>query len=1081
MANHMPKVPLSDLLFTSLVRLLLALDRELGVAKARAKPDCIKAVRDAWVAWGRQCVAFWSKLERRCSFARKGPCSIHALLRLACPALDTERSYAIKESVFLFTFVKALAINGTAAAHMMCDAAHHSNARPLPLRVRDFFAARPAAGARSRSNLTIGLVNAHLDTLAAPCCTPHERRVAFLALFAHAHPSPDEALVLTRCVLKSPWNGQRPFKVLLETFQAGLYSRTIPFRQLCFNAIGGAAADASDRLGLFLQTAQPARACTPLHVWATLAQGGTFRGDVLIETKIDGWRLQVHMFADGGARAFTHSGRAFSRPLGDHAVYFSRVVAKLREALAPQPATNGSARSCIFDCEVVVVRGGQVERFGSVGLLPRGDAVNEREVEGGRHHCVVLFDLLMADGELLVDRPLRERRHMLERLVAHIPQWVELSRATHARWSSAGRDALGRRLEPPEPAAHAPLDGAHNEVPPRECPIRLALARAIVRGDEGLVVKDLDATYYDRQWVKLKPCYVGGVCDELQLLVLGACHGEGRHTRSFSKLALGARVVDANGDVFFHRACDTGIGLNDDEVARVSAHFSNADVETVDAADALPDWCAGDGWSRRRPARLVRDWRDGILADVMASEFLPFTRASRGPSGAPLWGDASWEGESARATGYYMRFPRIVRLRWAPGGAPSDAHTLAQLREIFLASRPEEQFDAAGRAPRAEDGADADDVRATDATSATNGASARPRDIDGALDLLRRSDAAFAERARIAPCAQYGHSPVSTPDSAAAVDAGTPSSSARVQPTPASTPAPISLAPTSSLQPSTSPRRPPSSRPSTSPRRPPSSQPSTLPRGAFARRATLAHSGARARVRGEALTFALAAADEASVGASVEASVEALRRRRGAPAACAHGEPATRDDGTPAECADGLRVGAFASCTVLLDPVTLSSKLRNRLGAQLRALGASVLDLTTGANVERTILRGPDEARARVTHVLIDSRPKADDARGATTATDRKRTWLIRFVMWRERFASHPPWVFVDFRLFDGDDVPDCTRENWAARYAEAFVWSNGDGRGPAAAPAPDQAAAHRPGVLPPFLPAAHLAHGAAL
>lgn len=58
-----------------------------------------------------------------------------------------------------------------------------------------------------------------------------------------------------------------------------------------------------------------------------------------------------------------------------------------------------------------------------------------------------------------------------------------------------------------------------------------ALDAAILNREEGIMVKNLDSTYLPNErkghWIKLKPEYIDGVGDDLDLLVVGGYYGSG--------------------------------------------------------------------------------------------------------------------------------------------------------------------------------------------------------------------------------------------------------------------------------------------------------------------------------------------------------------------------------------------------------------------------------------------------------------------------------------------------------------------------------------------------------------------------
>lgn len=600
---------------------------------------------EAFRLWRADCVRFWNRVEERYIFSRDDAAdSLFGLLRLIFPA-DDHRTYRMKEPSFRRLLLGALGKQQTAGASQLQPPALRrvDDFCPLARTVASLCAAKHAAGGGA-ALLTIGRVNAQLDALAA-ARGEHARAHRFnalLALFEHGRPSEGEAYWLTRCILKEALLGERPKLVLLDAFLEGTYRREYPLEQLCADAL----APAAGPLGRFFRTAQPKRARTPLEAWRMFSRAdpGGFCGEVLIETKVDGWRLQLHVAAGAAVRVFTHKGKVTSRLSGDYAAHFGRAAAKLAEALA---RSGGGGKGAIFDCEVVVVQRGRVEPFGGVGTLRHGGS------DDGRHHCLVLFDLLASDGRLLINKPLRERRAELERLVTPIRDWVVLSDAQVAR------------------ALPAPSD----------CPIARAMSLSIVRGQEGVVVKDLGASYYAPcMCVKLKACYITGMVDDMHLAILGANFGEGKN-----RARLGSFVLCARARGGFVPVCETSVGLNGAQLAMLDNLFWD-EGKAMGAGEQLPAHCAGDWWAKHRPVRLLRDCEHGLLVDVLASALLR-TGANReaGP------------GEPKVGGGYALRFPRIVRLRGEEAGSIQRAHAEDELHGLFL-ERAEHASSALGAA-----------------------------------------------------------------------------------------------------------------------------------------------------------------------------------------------------------------------------------------------------------------------------------------------------------------------------------------------------------------------------------------------
>ena len=205
-------------------------------------------------------------------------------------------------------------------------------------------------------------------------------------------------------------------------------------------------------------------------------------GESSVEAKLDGARLQIHR-RDGVVRAYTRS-------LAD-------ITDRVPEVVTLVASLPGG--DLILD--------GETLRLGEDG---KAKPFAETMSRFGRLHdaatvptvlSTFFFDLLHADGEDLLDAPLRQRRELLAQRV-------------------------GEHLVPGEITA----DPATAE---------RVLADALAAGHEGVVVKGVDSTYEagrrGKRWLKVKPVLT------FDLVVLAAEWGYGRRTGWLSNLHLGAR------------------------------------------------------------------------------------------------------------------------------------------------------------------------------------------------------------------------------------------------------------------------------------------------------------------------------------------------------------------------------------------------------------------------------------------------------------------------------------------------------------------------------------------------------------
>ena len=210
-----------------------------------------------------------------------------------------------------------------------------------------------------------------------------------------------------------------------------------------------------------------------------------YTGSASVEWKLDGARIQVHRRGE--------EVRVFTRNLNDVTERLPEVVSAVR---------TFRAHAFVLDGETIGVDdAARPYRFqDTMSRFGRDDATTHAMVMSG-----FFFDVLHVDGEDLLDRPLRERADVLDRIVG--PYRVPAV-----------------RTDDPE-VASAFLDDA------------------LATGHEGVMVKSLDAPYDAGRrggaWRKVKPVRT------LDLVVLAAEWGHGRRQGWLSNLHLGARDPEA--------------------------------------------------------------------------------------------------------------------------------------------------------------------------------------------------------------------------------------------------------------------------------------------------------------------------------------------------------------------------------------------------------------------------------------------------------------------------------------------------------------------------------------------------------
>jgi DNA ligase-1 len=246
----------------------------------------------------------------------------------------------------------------------------------------------------------------------------------------------------------------------------------------------------------------------------------------------------------------------------------------------------------------------------------------------------LVFDVMYAGGELLIDRPLHERAHILDKLLAAERKIAHYGGAPpRRRPSTQGTLAFTSREDPT--AAHdriirAPVSRASS---PEDLEALFAAAQA--RGNEGLMIKDLNSPYTPgkrgKSWLKMKRELA-----TLDVVVTAVEYGHGKRVGVLSDYTFAVWDRDKDKLVNIGKAYS---GLTNVEIAEMTQWFLEHTIED-------------QGFLRVVEPKVVLEV---AFNNMMQSE--------------------------RHESGYALRFPRIVRLR--PDKSPEDADTLERAREIF--------------------------------------------------------------------------------------------------------------------------------------------------------------------------------------------------------------------------------------------------------------------------------------------------------------------------------------------------------------------------------------------------------------
>jgi len=350
-----------------------------------------------------------------------------------------------------------------------------------------------------------------------------------------------------------------------------------------------------------------------------------------LEDKYDGMRAQLHCGDP------TQPGRVaiYSRNRED----VTESYPELEEAFAHAAGAGAGVRiemgPCIFDGEIL---GWDLKEGHALPFAVLGQRIGRKRVSNAWREQVpvifMAFDLMYADGELLLDLPLRERRNRLEAVVEKLVESVRSPLAIDERrkgpqglmFAEPDGEAVERLLLAPSRLVESVEDIEH------------AYAEARARANEGVMLKAADSLYQPGRrglaWLKLKRELA-----TLDVVVTGAEFGHGKRAGILSDYTFAVRGPDYERTGELLNVGKAYSGLTDVEIAGLSAWMMEHTLEDR-------------GFFRTvEPLRIL----EVAFNNVMRSD--------------------------RHASGFALRFPRIVRIR--DDKPVSEIDTVDRVEEIY--------------------------------------------------------------------------------------------------------------------------------------------------------------------------------------------------------------------------------------------------------------------------------------------------------------------------------------------------------------------------------------------------------------
>mmetsp|Transcript_13705 Transcript_13705/g.17110 ORF Transcript_13705/g.17110 Transcript_13705/m.17110 type:complete len:941 (-) Transcript_13705:209-3031(-) len=369
---------------------------------------------------------------------------------------------------------------------------------------------------------------------------------------------------------------------------------------------------------------------------------------IIIEEKIDGWRMIIHKIDRDTYKMFTRN----------YTEYDDFTVPEMITALN---ILTRDYDACILDGEMIAIdaRTGQYLPFGTVLSCAKKEKLQHSEINSSIPHELqhsqlqyVLFDVLNTSKDPnLSTRPLSERRRIMDAMLQNLSSCNQLQ----------------KRIATP---AHKIIEQSCVG-PPRRRIIFEFFHKILSEKGEGVVIKQLDSEYVRGRskiayWCKVKPEDGSVHCD---MVIVGAYWSKGYGRQGlFHSYLVAIRNIDSPQAHLVHVG-KVGTGFDSEAHDQIREKVGEENWVDYDRNTKIPHlipWTPAE-----RPDKIIKDLDKAPLLEV---------------SFAKLYKDDSWP------AGYTMRFPRNKRVRldlnWR-----DDAATIDDLKNKD--QRIEEQFNKA--------------------------------------------------------------------------------------------------------------------------------------------------------------------------------------------------------------------------------------------------------------------------------------------------------------------------------------------------------------------------------------------------
>lgn len=548
---------------------------------------------------------------------------LYDLFRLLLPHLDDGRTnYGMKEAKLAELYISVLAIPPTSTDSNRLRSWEQSSHVDFAQVLESVLQSR-MDGPSGGKGASLASINCFLDELSTISTGIEAKRDLFLKKIAHM--SAREQKWLARIMLKSLRLGMPDNQVmrLIHPDAPSLYDVRMNLREV-IEALHSATPGTPIRFGIKLF-----RPFRPMLAERTSPQALTLHlQQMLVETKLDGERIQLHYLKAVDQPQF----RYWSRQGTEYTFLYGRSPSEgsLTPTIFKQHGVPENVESAVFDGEMVTFDSvsGKILPFGTLKTAAASATESSKT-----HPCFIAFDLVYLNGESLLDMPLNERRKHLLESVNPIPGYFQVIESKMAASMQQ---------------------------------VQAALDEAIESQSEGLVVKDPLSTYRPGhrlpEWTKIKPEYVDGLCDDLDVVIIGAWYCRSSSIQAAyghpNTYLCGVWTDDRRQVIPFTKI---GGGFNLTEwmqlAQKLDGHWLPLQGTFYDAHGIRipPGTAATD-----RPDAIIDDIHNSLVIQIKGSQLVP--------------------AEKYAGTPFVLRHPRFVRLR--PDRSPDSSMTLGEVIKL---------------------------------------------------------------------------------------------------------------------------------------------------------------------------------------------------------------------------------------------------------------------------------------------------------------------------------------------------------------------------------------------------------------